>query len=131
MKKFVTPKTKTSFTKWLLRLSNDNNWTIVLEYEKRETYNLLVQNATTVILPKTTAHNYDENYHLTAIEDIIITEQFISKLFTECSALSVHNEKEILFLIADDFHEDCFSCNQSFFDMFYSVAIDLDLIFEN
>lgn len=131
MDKFFLPKDKKKFINWLLKISNLNNWTIVLEYQDVKVFNELKENATIVNLPKTAQHNHNHECKLTAIKGPVVTESFTDILLTEVSSLSVHNEKEILFLIADDFHEDCFSSSLKFFDMYGNILEDLDLIYKN
>ena len=128
MEKFFLPKDKVKFISWLLGISNDNKWTIVLEHAGDETYKFLVENATEVKLPTTTEHHYEDAYQLTAVINPKISKTFLNDLLAKCSVLSVHNEKEMVFLIADDFHEECFSCTPTFFDKYYHVLTDLDLI---
>lgn len=131
MEKFFLPKNEAQFVNWLLKLSNENRWIIVLEYSEEETYKFLIENATEVTLPITTEHHYDKDCRLTAITNPVVNERFVNTLSRKCSVLSVHDKKEMIFLIADDFHEECFSCTVDFFKVYYQVLKDLNLIYIN
>lgn len=131
MERFIRPKNKKKFVSWLLGISNTNSWTIVLEYPNGMVYNVLKENATIVNLPNTAQHHYNSKYRLTSIKNPVITESFVNALLAETSALSIHNEEEMLFLIADDFHEECFSSTLKFFNVHHRILNTLDLIFVN
>ena len=91
---------------------------------------MLVEKATEMELPITAERHCDDDSKLTAIINPVIEQKFINHLFTECSVLSVHDEKEMLFLIADNFHEECFSCTRTFFGKYYPDLLTLNLILE-
>ena len=129
MEKFLTPKSKTKFVQWLLELSLNYNWTITLEYSGNALYTFLLENSTTVDLPLTARHEYHEDYKLTAINNFRLTQKFINKLIKSYSVLSVHDEKEMIFLIADDFDKDCFSCTENFYQKYYQELKNLHLIY--
>jgi hypothetical protein len=68
-----------------------------------------------VPLPVTCIREYGSDCRLTAIMNPMLIDNFIEKLMAKSHVLSVHSEEERIFLIADDFHEECFSCTQGFY----------------
>jgi hypothetical protein len=119
MERFIIPGNKTKFIKWLLQTTIDNCWIIVLEYSHEDSPIFLTKNATEVPLPLTGRHQYDANCNLIAIIDPILNDNFINFILVNTHALSIHNGKEMIFLIADDFHEECFSGTFGFFNKYY------------
>jgi hypothetical protein len=127
MEKFFIPKDRTSFVNWLLELSINNDWTIVIEYSNKDTYDYLLNHATITSLP-TVLHKYHAECKLTAFSNVIVTDNFVNKLMLKSHGLSIYDKNKMLFLIADDFHEECFSCTVDFYNSYYKMLQELDLI---
>jgi hypothetical protein len=128
MEKFFIPTDRARFVSWLLQTANRNHWTIVLEYSDEQHADWLEAKAKPAELPPTAGHHYQDDYRLTAITSPASGESFAHDLLAYCSVLSVHNRKEMLFLIADDFHFECFSCTPAFFETHYPILTKLGLI---
>lgn len=128
MEKFFEPQDRRKFVKWLLEETERNKWTAVFEHKGDEGYNILRKEATIVPLPKSASHNYSDNYKLTAAINLRINDKLVNKLIQNTSVLSVHNETEMIFLIADDFHPDCFSCSDNFYRKYYKQLQEQGLI---
>ena len=128
MDKFFTPTDKTTRIKWLLQTSIDTGWTIVLEYSLEETYKFLNEVGTEVPLPITSIHEYNSDCRLTAVINPIANDLIVDQIMVMTHALSVHSDKELLFLIADDYHEECFSGSKDFFTKYYQTLLDKNLV---
>ncbi len=128
MEKFFIPTDRARFVNWLLKTANQNKWTIVLEYSGEQSTDWLTEKAKPAELPPTADHHYRRDYRLTAVTSPATGERFAYDLLACCSVLSVHDQKEMLFLIADDFHFECFSCTPAFFETHYQVLAKLGLI---
>jgi hypothetical protein len=128
MDKFFFPVNRIKFIEWLLYASIDNGWTIVIEYSDTGTLQFLKRTATVVPLPETSVREYDFSCELTAIINPMLIDNFIEKLMAKSHVLSVHSEEEMIFLIADDFHEECFSCTQGFYNKYYEILDANELI---
>lgn len=131
MEKFISPKDKTNFVRWILQIAVDNNWTTVFEYSTDDTYKYLIENGNEITLPESARHYYNSDCKLTAFIIHRITENFTNKLMNKLHVLSIHNKNEMVFLIADDFHEECFSCTKEFYYEYYQTLKDLNLIHSN
>lgn len=127
MEKFFIPGDRTEFIIWLLQKSNDNGWTIVFEYSTDDTYSFITKIGTEVPLPVTSEHQYDSKCRLTALINITLTDKTINQIMLITHVLSVHNKKEMLFLIADDFHEECFSSSIDFYNNYQKTICDMNL----
>jgi len=128
MQKFFFPQHKKRFIKWLLETSVHNNWTIVLEHSTDNIVTELKKYATTVPLPSSTKHEYDSNCKFTAITQPEISDVFVDAIISLSHVMSIHDQKEMLFLIADDYHQECFSCTENFYEKYYQVLDSLGLI---
>lgn len=130
MEKFFFPKNTAKFLEWLLETSLHNDWAVVIEYSHKEIGELL-NYATKIPLPATSKQVYNSTCKLIAIKNFSLKDDFICEIFDKAHALSVHDEKEMLFLIADDFHEECFSCTSNFYSIYRQTLHDEQLIKDN
>jgi hypothetical protein len=124
MEKYFIPANKIKFIIWLLRTSIDNDWTNVFEYSNECAYNFLKEIGTEVSLPTTSKHEYSSESKLTAIVKPLLNDNSINQLMAMTHVLSIHNEKEMMFLIADDFDDECFSSSVDFFTKYYQTIIN-------
>ena len=122
------PSDTIMFVKWLLQVAFGNDWTIVFEYSIDENIPFLTNNAAVVQLPVTSQLNYDSDCKLIAVKYSILTDNLIDKIITGTHVMTLHDEKEMIFLAADDYHEDCFTCTTSFYNKYYNVLYDKRLI---
>ena len=127
MEKFFIPKDRTKFIIWLLQKSNENGWTIVFEYSSDETYGFISKIGMEVPLPINSGHQYDPECRLTAIVNITFTDKTVNQIMLTTHVLSVYDNEEMLFLIADDFHEECFSSSMDFYDNNQKTICDMNL----
>ena len=127
MEKFFIPRDRTKFIIWLLQKSNENGWTIVFEYSSDETFGFISKIGTEVPLPNNSGHQYDSECRLTAIINITFTDKTINQIMCTTHVLSVYDNEEMLFLIADDFHEECFSSSKGFYDNNQKTISDMNL----
>ena len=127
MEVFFTPRDRTKFIIWLLQKSNENGWTLVFEYSSDETFGFISKIGTEVPLPIDGGHQYDPACRLTAIINITFTDKTINEIMLSTHALSVYDNEEMLFLIADDFHEECFSSSMDFYDNNQKTISDMKL----
>ena len=110
------------FTKWLLKLSVDNKWMIVAEYSNP--YLTSYIGTISKIVPAPASFRYqhyfakDDSWILTTFSNPTITDHFIETIISQAHFLTLCTNTEMTFLIADDFHEECFSCNNSFYDKY-------------
>jgi hypothetical protein len=127
MEKFFIPRDRTEFIMWLLQKANENGWTMVFEYSRDDAYSFISKIGTQVPLPNTSGHQYDSECRLTAFINISISDNAINQIMLATHVLSVHNKEEMLFLIADDFHEDCFSSSIDFYNNYQKTICDTNL----
>ncbi|MFI5142244.1 MAG: hypothetical protein ACHQII_07805, partial [Bacteroidia bacterium] len=106
---------KEKFVNWLLQISVKSHYTIVLEYSRNNAYSFLKNNAIEVQLPVSATHEYNSDCKLTAIINPNVTDNFVRQIISETHVLSIHNKNQMVFLIADDFHDECFSGTGDFF----------------
>lgn len=128
MEKFLIPKNKFEFIKWLFQNSINNGWTIAFEYSENDLYNFLIENSTQVALPRSCEHYYDGKCQLTAIINPVISNNFIGKIISDFHVMSIHDNQKMIFLIADDIHEECFSGSTDFYEKYYQILNDNQLI---
>ena len=128
MERFFEPKDRRKFVRWLLEETTRNKWTAVFEHKDDEGYNILRKNGTVVTLPNSAEHHYLEDHRFTAVTDLRINNKVVNKIIKNTSVLSIHTRTEMILLIADDFHHECFSCSSSFHDSYYDVLQAQDLI---
>lgn len=131
MEKFFIPKDKIKFTKWLLQLSIESDLTVVFEYSEHKLLDFISHCGTQVTLPKSAGHNYHESCKLTAMTKPTLTDSFVDALINCCHVLSIHNIDKMIFLIADDFDEECFSCTAEFYKKYYKTLDEQNLIDED
>ena len=131
MQKFFFPKDKTTFSKWLLQLAIENDWITVYEYSEEKFIHLINQYGTRVSIPKSAGHNYEQSCRLIAMTKLIITDSLINILNNCCHALSIYDNDKMIFLIADDFDESCFSCTTEFYSKYYQTLEEKNLINRN
>lgn len=123
------PTDTTKLVAWLLQAAGDNNWTIVFEYSADEDISLLKKNVTVVTLPKSSRYNYDsESCKLIAFKNFTLGDNFIDEIVVKTHVLTLHDDKEMILLAADDYHEDCFTCSKTFYDKYYNTLCDNRLI---
>ena len=127
MEKFFTPNNKTEFVDWLLRISIGNHWTIVLEYSTEEADTFFKRHVTEKALPTVKSH-YDQDCKRIAFSEFLLTNTFINQIMTSTHVLSVNDEKGMILLFADDYHEDCLSSTLDFFSQYQKVLIENNLI---
>lgn len=128
MERFFEPKDRRKFVRWLLEETIRNKWTAVFEHKDNKGYNVLRKSGTLVTLPHSAKHNYLEHYKLTAVVDLRVNDKLVNKIIQNTSVLSIHHQTEMIFLIADDFHHECFSCSPGFYDNYYQVLKAQSLI---
>ena len=128
MQKFFFPQDKKRFIKWLLETTVNNNWTIVFEYSTDDILKELKKYATLVPLPSSTKHEYDSDCKFAAITRPQVSDNFIDIIISQSHVMSLHDQKDMLFLIADDYHQECFSCTENFYEKYYQVLDSLGLI---
>lgn len=129
MEHFILPADKVKLVDWLLQTAATNNWTVVLEYASERTYRFLTKRAVEVTLPAKATHQYHSAYRLTALVNLFSSEKLVQKLMQQCTVLSIYNSYQMLFLITDDFHEECFSCRASFYTRYSKFMDEQDLIY--
>lgn len=129
MEHFLIPADKERLVSWLLKTANYNNWTIVLEYGNQKTYTLLAEYATEVPLPPKARHQFHADYQLTAVKNLHFNDRILQKIMGQCATLSVHTNYEMLFLITDEFDEECFSCRAGFYKRYWQTMDEQDLIY--
>ena len=129
MQKGFIPKDRGKLVKWLLETAVSNSWKIVLEYSSAKKHKFLMEYATETTLPHTAEHHYVQEYELSAIINPRITTKFVSRLIKKYAVLSIHSSKEMLMLCADDFHPECFTCSEFFYETYYPVLMKQDLVF--
>jgi len=127
MEKFFKPGDTSKFLNWLLHKSNEMVWTIVVEYSNNDTYAFLKKIATEVPLPITSRHEYNSDCKLSAIINPVVDNFTVDQIMNITHVLSIHSSKEMLFLIADDFHEDCFSSSIDFYNNYGQTICDINL----
>ena len=130
MQEGFIPKDRGRIVRWLLETAILNSWKIVLEYFPASMYKFLTEYATETTLPTTVEYHYSQNYILTAIVNPKITTKFINRLIKQFSVLSLHNNKEMVMLCADDFHPECFTCSAEFYKTYYPTLIQQGLVLE-
>lgn len=128
MEKFFIPNNKFDFLKWILQKSIDSDWTITFEYSNPTLYTFLIENATETYLPVSKKHEYNDKCYLKAFIGPIISDNFIDKIISDFHVLAFHDKEKMIFLIADDIHEECFSCSSDFYDKHYQILSDNKLI---
>ena len=129
MEKFVSPKDKAAFVKWLLQSATNNNWAIVFEYSLEGMLEIFTKSGKQISPPSTGCRNHHPASKLIAIKNPSLTDDFIRQIMNNTHVLSVHNETDLLFLVADDFHEDCFSCSTDFYNKYYQIWCIQGLIY--
>jgi hypothetical protein len=129
MEHFVMPADKVKLVDWLLQTAATNNWVVVFEYAADKTYRFLTKRAVEVALPVKAKHQHHSAYRLTALVNLFSSEKLVQKLMSQCTVLSIHNSYQMLFLITDDFHEECFSCRASFYTRYSKILDEQDLIY--
>ena len=127
MEKAFIPGDTAKFVNWLLHKSNEMGWTIVVEYSTTETYAFLKKIGTEVPLPITSRHEYSYDCKLSAIINPVINDFTIDQIMVMTDVLSIHSSKEMVFLIADDFHEECFSSSFDFYNNYRQIICDMNL----
>lgn len=118
MEHFFIPTNKLKFVKWLLKTALNSNYTIVLEYSNNDIIPYLKIFTEEHSLPISASHNYKSNCRLIAIKVKAVTDDLVNLLMKKTHVLSLHSETKMVFLIADDYHEQCFSCSLSFYNQY-------------
>jgi hypothetical protein len=129
MEHAIFPADKVKLVDWLLQTAAANNWIVVLEYAQEKTHRFLAKSAVEVALPPKAMHQHHSAYRLTAWVNLFSSEKFAGKLMSHCAVLSIHTPWEMLFLIHDNFHEECFSCKKGFYTRYYQELDELELIY--
>jgi len=125
----LVPTNITKLIKWLLQTAEDNDWTVVFEYSIDEDISFFTNNSVVVTLPKSSRYNYDsDTCKLIAIKNFIPDDNFIDEIISRTHVLTLHNDKEMILLAADDYHEDCFTCSKDFYDKYYDVLCNRKLV---
>ena len=121
MERFFEITDKVEFLKRLLEVVRNENYIIVLEFENErfcefdKFRSYFIEKA----LPKSARHCYDKNYFLKAFEVIRENDYYIvANLLAYVSAMTVYKNETMLCMIADDFHQDCFSCVEEFYKQY-------------
>ncbi len=127
MEKFFIPGDTSKFVNWLLHKANEMVWTIVVEYSSNDAYAFLKKIATEVPLPITSRHEYNSDCKLSAFVNPIVDNFTVDQIMIMTHVLSIHSSKEMLFLIADDFHEECFSSSVDFYNNYRQIICDMNL----
>ena len=128
MEHSILPADTIRLVDWLLQTTISNQWTVVVEYANERTHRFLTKYAVEVPLPPKARHLHHTGYRLTALTNVFSSEKFAAKLMSHCCVLSIHNQWEMLFLISDNFQEDCFSCKKSFYNRYWEELDKQELI---
>jgi hypothetical protein len=115
---------KVEFVKRLLDIAQNKEYIIVLEFENERFCELdkfrfhCIEKA----LPKSARHCYDKDYFLKAFEVIREVDFYIvAYLFAYVSVMTVYKNETMVCMIADDFHDDCFSCSKEFYKQYKEI----------
>ena len=125
MEMFIIPKEIKTFVAELFRLSLENGWTVLAEYSDANNRDFFLSNTSISNLPAVAVIDYD---YATPFSNFLLSDDFIVGLISITHALSVYNETERLFHIADDYHEECFSCTNRFYGQYFELFKSKDLV---
>jgi hypothetical protein len=128
MERFFIPVDKVRFIKWLFHTSKKNGWTIVLEYSVDDESEYMKSIASEVSLPFSCRHEYNSDCKFIVLNYSSLTDNSIYKIISMTHVLSVHDDEGLVFLIADDFHEECFSGTTYFADKYSKELIAKNLV---
>ena len=128
MEKFIDPSNIQEFIKWLLDEAAIQNWKCVVEYSNPELQFTLIKSAVVVELPKSITHNYSDSTFLTAFQPKTNSLEFIQWLIKDTHVLSIYQGDVLLVLIADDYHQDCFSCSMKFYNQYNKLWRENEII---
>lgn len=123
MENFFTPTNIQDFVKWLIDTSIDNRWTIVLEYSPENENALLSKIKTTNDLPQSARRNYSSDSKLISLANSSASAILVDTIIELAHCLSIHDKDGMLFLIADDFYEECFSCSKDFYIKYSDIIL--------
>ena len=115
MEQFFKVTDKVEFVKQVLDIAFIEKYTVVLEFKNNSFCGFNRLYLREIAFPNSGKHSYDVSCHLKAFEIIKNDYRLIANLFAYVSVLSLHSNDSMVFLIADDFHNDCFSCSESFY----------------
>ena len=131
MEKFIIPKDKRLFVKWIVKYSFYNNLIVIIESSEQGASEFLSLYAKQTDLPPTAQHHYNKTCLIVSFINMNYNDDVIEYLLKNVHVLSIHNSKEMKFLIADDFNEECFSCSKDFYYKHYDNLIKMGLINTN
>ena len=121
MDRFFKITDKVEFVKRLLDLAFIEKYIIVLEFQDNSFCDFGVPYLKETRLPNSAKKSYDSNYFLKAFEIIKVDYYLTANLFAYISELSIYDNNSMILLIADDFHNDCFSCSEEFHKQYEKV----------
>ena len=121
MERFLKITDKVEFVKRLLDLAFIEKYIIVLEFKDNSFCDFGTPYLKEIILPNSAKNSYDSNYFLKAFEIIKVDYSLTANLFAYISVLSLYDNNSMILLIADDFHNDCFSCSEEFYKQYEKV----------
>lgn len=128
MEHFLRPTDTIKFLTSLLTLANSQQWILVAECPDINAEQFLIDHSSKAALPDSAIHHYDKKHVLAAFTNINLSVDFVDRLTNSYSALSIFDHQQLIFLIADDFHEDCFSCSDTFFTQYKDRLADYTVI---
>jgi hypothetical protein len=118
MNKFLNAENKVLIMRHILKVVQENHFTIVAEFEDESFPEVVSAYIIETTLPVDVGNIYDNDYHLKAFEVKKVDDFFIANVFAYVSVITVFEQEKQVLLIADGLHKHCFSCSDDFYERF-------------
>ena len=125
----MKPKSKKGLLEWLLEYSTRIDALVVFEYEHLKTRELLVENGVETDTPSFVGHQYHSSFQRVAIRQVSVSDDLIVVILEHTAAMTICNAHQIVFLAADEYHSDCFSMEEDWYNKEIDQLRELDLVY--